>query len=113
MDYSTDRTLDKGVQGVKKLTFQDCFIYTCDLCGKRPASRSQLEVHLEEDHDQDTTFIQIQDEPPYRIRKLEYYKKKVRMVINCGYVNVKFCSAKKNCWYHSNFANLSLNSDVN
>ena len=79
LSLRTNRTLDKGIQGVEKLTFQDCFIYTCDLCGKRPESRSQLEVHLEEDHDQDTSHIHIQDEPPFRIRKLDFFKKKVRL----------------------------------
>ena len=81
MDNSIYWRSHKGsVNGCSNFSFQDCFIYTCDLCGKRQISRSQLEIHLDDDHDQDASFIPL-DEPPYRLRKLGFYQKKVRLIV--------------------------------
>ena len=62
------------------LTYVDSYIYTCDFCGKTPESRSQLEVHLDEDHDLDASEIAV-DEPPFRLRKLDLYRIKVSLLL--------------------------------
>jgi len=67
--------LRKG-SGCLRTTYVDSYIYTCDICGKIPESKTQLEIHLDEDHDVDASEKDL-DEMPYRIRKLQLYQMKL------------------------------------
>lgn len=71
-----DMEMQRKPSDAALLTFIDSFIYTCDFCGKIPEYRSQLEVHLDEDHDIDASEIVV-DDPPFRLRKLDLYKIKL------------------------------------
>eukprot|EP00092_Neocalanus_flemingeri_P006330 GFUD01006812.1.p1 GENE.GFUD01006812.1~~GFUD01006812.1.p1 ORF type:complete len:186 (+),score=63.11 GFUD01006812.1:188-745(+) len=70
-------------------TFVDSYIYTCDMCGKTPESRSQLKVHLAEDHDDVDASEKDLDGPPYRIRRLQLYQMKLeRLEVNLEHLSI-------------------------
>ena len=57
----------------RKVTFNFGYFYTCAFCTKVLKERSELEEHLEDDHDDEDVDESFLDGPMFKVRKIKYY----------------------------------------
>ena len=57
----------------RKVTFDFGYFYTCAFCTKVLKERSELEEHLEDDHDDEDVDESFLDGPMFKVRKIKYY----------------------------------------
>ena len=57
----------------RKVTFNFGYFYTCAFCTKVLNERSELEEHLEDDHDDEDVDESFLDGPMFKVRKIKYY----------------------------------------
>ena len=65
----------------RKVTFNFGYFYTCAFCTKVLTDRSELEEHLEDDHDDEDVDESFIDGPMFRVRKIQFYLDKVSRMI--------------------------------
>ena len=57
----------------RKVTLNFGYLYTCAFCTKVLKERSELEEHLEDDHDDEDVDESFLDGPMFKVRKIKFY----------------------------------------
>ena len=63
----------------RKVTIDHGYFYTCAFCTKILKERSDLEEHLEDDHEDEEVDESFLDGPMFRVRKIKFYLDQVQI----------------------------------
>ena len=63
----------------RKVTIDHGYFYTCVFCTKVLKERSELEEHLEDDHEDEEVDESFLDGPMFRVRKIKFYLDQVQI----------------------------------
>ena len=106
---SPQTIMDKDDKENRKVTFNFGYFYTCAFCSKVLTDRSELEEHLEDDHEDEDVDESFLDGPMFRVRKIQFYLDKVCSMIilysywkhfNCPLLDERFERGHRQLQHH-------------
>ena len=75
----------------KKVTFDFGHFYICAFCSKVLKERSELEDHLEDDHEDEDVDESFLDGPSFRVRKIKFYQDQVYCLKSVEIISKYIC----------------------